>query len=507
MAVNLNYITSLFIALCLLVINIYCADLLPSNPNPNNSVQFKPNQDASHSSTTPWPELGQRRPYRPNNMPNNMPSSSTPPTWVRPVQGGTRDFVNPLIKNVPTNYSAPVWVRPTPPSTQPIRDFVSSPKTNLVGPNPTTPKSPTQMAPIQPNRDFVSSPRTNAIAPGPTTPKPTSSLKQTEPKIDFVNSKFTTAKPIQTAIRDFVLNERGTVKPAVQNPKQSVTSTTQKPISSSGPTTPKAGKISEDDELREFSETLWKKDVNSALKYITINYQGKTRSSSSKDEAPEPLFTIHPDAFKIPSIEKLLLLHNNYILDSSQNEVYTAQEKIEENNFLDTILSTPVMQHTRNFLIKKGKLSRDPKQFKDLLKQYWFNMYSRGGGRIGSSGFEHVFLAEIKNDAVSGLHNWIFFNQEEKKNKANYLGYMKKIEFDKGALLKYHFKFHNIDKPVGTLFIGSSPELEIALYSTCFILRPDDACPVRAAGNNYAIRTHSYRYRGKNMIGSAYLEI
>lgn len=51
-----------------------------------------------------------------------------------------------------------------------------------------------------------------------------------------------------------------------------------------------------------------------------------------------------------------MLLYNNYILEASQNEVYTSQEKIEENNLLDTILSTPVMQHTRNFLIKKGKI-------------------------------------------------------------------------------------------------------------------------------------------------------
>jgi poly(U)-specific endoribonuclease len=55
-------------------------------------------------------------------------------------------------------------------------------------------------------------------------------------------------------------------------------------------------------------------------------------------------------------------------------------------------------------------------------------MYSRGGGRIGSSGFEHVFLTEIKKGQVSGLHNWIYFNDAEKKNEANYLGYMKKID-------------------------------------------------------------------------------
>lgn len=55
-------------------------------------------------------------------------------------------------------------------------------------------------------------------------------------------------------------------------------------------------------------------------------------------------------------------------------------------------------------------------------------MYSRGQGKIGSSGFEHVFLAEIKNFDISGLHNWLYFHDAEAKNEANYLGYLKKIE-------------------------------------------------------------------------------
>lgn len=43
-----------------------------------------------------------------------------------------------------------------------------------------------------------------------------------------------------------------------------------------------------DDELREFSETLLRKDSNNAMKHVTLNLQGMTSSRSSTDEAPLP---------------------------------------------------------------------------------------------------------------------------------------------------------------------------------------------------------------------------
>lgn len=49
-------------------------------------------------------------------------------------------------------------------------------------------------------------------------------------------------------------------------------------------------------------------------------------------------------------------LHNNYILETTENEYVTPQEKSEENALLDAILPTNVMQQTRNFLLQKGKL-------------------------------------------------------------------------------------------------------------------------------------------------------
>lgn len=73
--------------------------------------------------------------------------------------------------------------------------------------------------------------------------------------------------------------------------------------------------------------------------------------------------------------------------------------------------------------------------------------------------------------------------------------------------MKHHFVFNGIDKPVGSMFIGTSPEFEMALYTTCFMLRADKICPLKLNGSRFIIRTFSYRYKRKNMIGSAFPEI
>ncbi|CAG9137202.1 unnamed protein product [Plutella xylostella] len=153
-------------------------------------------------------------------------------------------------------------------------------------------------------------------------------------------------------------------------------------------------------------------------------------------------------------------------------------------------------------------VSPDPKQQRDFLKQLWFNLYSRGKGKISSSGFEHIFVSELKNGEVSGLHNWIYFGKEEAVNRINYLGYLKYSQLnDKGVVMKLHFNQQGVDKPVDTMFVGTSPELEIALYTLCFVTRADKDCRLKLGGKDVNIVSHTFRYRSKNLIGSAYPQI
>jgi poly(U)-specific endoribonuclease len=73
--------------------------------------------------------------------------------------------------------------------------------------------------------------------------------------------------------------------------------------------------------------------------------------------------------------------------------------------------------------------------------------------------------------------------------------------------VKAHVRFNGIDKPVTNIFVGTSPELEMALYTVCFFARPEKPCAVSLGGTKFNIITHKFRYRGKDLIGSAYPEI
>ena len=63
------------------------------------------------------------------------------------------------------------------------------------------------------------------------------------------------------------------------------------------------------------------------------------------------------------------------------------------------------------------------------LYDLWFGMYDRARTILGSSGFEHVFIGEIKGGSVSGFHNWFHWYTLEQAGELNYLGYWETAEF------------------------------------------------------------------------------
>ena len=74
--------------------------------------------------------------------------------------------------------------------------------------------------------------------------------------------------------------------------------------------------------------------------------------------------------------------------------------------------------------------------YRSYFDTIWFGLYTRGGGPLGSSGFEHVLVGEIK-DGISGFHNWARFWEEERIGEMNYLGYIKTADLNGVSSLSF----------------------------------------------------------------------
>lgn len=269
-----------------------------------------------------------------------------------------------------------------------------------------------------------------------------------------------------------------------------------------------------EEELFELTEQMLDEDANNCARYFWYNLQ--ERRQGEEDVCDEPLFqNIDEEMFEIETIKKLIALHDNYEPVVSEEEDVTREERQEEFDFLDACVDTRVMEIAHQFLVSKGILSSEDKvHFKRILHRMWFALYPRAHRVKGSCAFEHVFLGEVKRGKVSGFHNWLFFLQEERKGDLNYYGFNKAFGFGKnssgqrnGGILKTVFEWENSIKPVSSIFIGLSPELELALYTLCVLMKPNDALTVSLGGKKIDIQTNTFRYREKKYLGTAFPDI
>ncbi|OON19557.1 hypothetical protein X801_04575, partial [Opisthorchis viverrini] len=87
-----------------------------------------------------------------------------------------------------------------------------------------------------------------------------------------------------------------------------------------------------------------------------------------------------------------------------------------------------------------------------------------------SSAFEHVFVGEKKGSEVSGFHNWIQFLRLESSGVLDYQGYFAKQCGDPPRIVTLAFRMKDgSTKPRGSMFLGTSPEFEMALYTVIFL--------------------------------------
>lgn len=170
------------------------------------------------------------------------------------------------------------------------------------------------------------------------------------------------------------------------------------------------------------------------------------------------LLSVDAKALEPSTIAKMRLLFNNYEQDTLVNEHVTANERKEENEFLDAVMATSVMRQAMLFLQQKGLVTPDPKTHRDLVKELWFTQYSRGQGKIGSSGFEHVFVHEVKNGTIIGFHNWVYVSEEEQAGRFDYKGYMKEQDIGTVSLASIQLPSKHFIRISSHLAEGQSAE-------------------------------------------------
>jgi len=268
-----------------------------------------------------------------------------------------------------------------------------------------------------------------------------------------------------------------------------------------------------DNDLRSFMEALWRADENRLVPNVDYRLDpgGRTRYSlEGPDQAEDPLFEyVNPEVFERPTFKAFVNLLDNYSSETGVVEDVTQVELRENYKFCGLVYQSKVFQMAIQFLRSKGKLVayKTEKQFKDAFYDMWFKMYKRDrsirGHNVGdSSGFEHVFVGETRNmdgnKEVTGFHNWITFYQQEKAGNLDYKGFMGTK--NNPHLYTVQFSWKDQVKPKGSMFIGVSPEFEVAVYTVCFFMGHSDY-KIAFDGDEVIMKCHK---RDGKYLGSCY---
>lgn len=262
---------------------------------------------------------------------------------------------------------------------------------------------------------------------------------------------------------------------------------------------------------------LWELDTNRLEPgvHYEIDPQGGKKAYQERDAARDPLFKwVDESVFKRETYASFFSLLDNYERETGKAEVVTEEEKMEMWDFLHDVMETAPMRYVHEYLVKKGKAKRSPKAFAHTLHSLWFELYRRECGN-DSSGFEHVFVGEEKDGKITGFHNWIQFYVEEKKGNVDYRGFI--VPRRRGAerpddhtqLLSIQFAWYDDDdgsndiKSVSSMFVGTSPEFELALYTLCFIDKGDKHL-AHCGDYTVEIESHAYHTHFGDRIGTVF---
>ena len=89
---------------------------------------------------------------------------------------------------------------------------------------------------------------------------------------------------------------------------------------------------------------------------ISVNWGCTTNNGNPQDCSDLPLFAnVDPGVETLPTFAALTKLFDNYDPSPSVVEDHTQEEKLEELEFLQTVMDTDVMRTTLQYLMDRGR--------------------------------------------------------------------------------------------------------------------------------------------------------
>jgi poly(U)-specific endoribonuclease len=67
-----------------------------------------------------------------------------------------------------------------------------------------------------------------------------------------------------------------------------------------------------------------------------------------------------------------------------------------------------------------------------------------------------------------------------------------------------HFTWNGMWKDLGSFFVGTSPEFDLAIYTICGLLHRNSQCHFTLQGHSVSIQTWDVGHKAGNQIASAY---
>jgi poly(U)-specific endoribonuclease len=258
-------------------------------------------------------------------------------------------------------------------------------------------------------------------------------------------------------------------------------------------------------------ERLCSLDVNRLVAGVDyeIDLQGRS-PGYEHDAAPGPLFSnIDERVWQIPTFQLFYPPLHLYHAETGVEWHFTRAEIDAQRAFLHIVCRTPCMRFAQAWLVANKKIRvRNAEEFETMLWEMWFGLYRRDRYR-DSSAFEHVFVGEVDNGQVRGMHTFLQLYQEENAGNLDYYGYLlprprpnsMTCPSNLNNLLTIRFSWRGVTKAASSVIFGVSPEFELALYTMLFIAGRQE--------NN--VRLGQYRvcvkvYQMGNKIAAAYPE-